>query len=125
MIRAGRERGLLRVIADQRMSPTSTADVARMILDALRRRIPPGTYHAVNTSGPTGASWFEFASRIVERAGVGATVEPIPASAYPLPAQRPAFSALDNSKLAALVGPIPHWHDALDRYLAEKGHRRH
>jgi dTDP-4-dehydrorhamnose reductase len=124
MIRAGREKGHLRVIADQRMSPTSTADVARMILDALRRRIPPGTYHAVNTSGPTGASWFEFASRIIERSGVKAAVEPIPASAYPLPAQRPAFSVLDNSKLAALVGPIPHWHEALDRYLVEKGHRR-
>lgn len=120
MIRVGREKGSLRVIADQHMSPTATADAARMILDALEQRIPAGTYHAVNSGH---ASWFEFASRIIERAGVQAAVEPIPATAYPLPAQRPAYSVMDNAKLAGLIGPIPHWHDALDRYLVAKGHR--
>jgi dTDP-4-dehydrorhamnose reductase len=119
MIRLGREKGHLKVIADQHMSPTATADAARMILDALARRIPAGTYHTVNSGR---ASWFEFAARIIERAGVPATVEPIPATAYPLPAQRPAFSVLDNSRLASLLGPIPRWTDALDRYLRDKGH---
>ena len=36
----------------------------------------------------------------------------------------PAFSVLDNSRLSSLVGPIPEWTDALDRYLVEKGHRK-
>ncbi len=120
MIRLGREKGHLRVIADQHMSPTGTADAARMILMALARRIPAGTYHAVNSGQ---ASWFEFAQRIIDRAGIKATVEPIPATAYPLPAQRPAYSVLDNSRLAAAIGPIPQWTEALDRYLADKGHR--
>lgn len=120
MIRVGREKGQLRVIADQHMSPTGTADAARMILGALEKRVPAGTYHAVNSGQ---ASWFEFASRIIVRAGVHASVEPIPATAYPLPAQRPAYSVLDNARLAALIGPIPHWHVALDRYLVAKGHR--
>lgn len=120
MIRVGRDKGQLRVIADQHMSPTGTADAARMILAALSRRIPAGTYHAVNSGH---ASWFEFASKIVERAGIKAAVEPIPATAYPLPAQRPAYSVLNNSKLAALIGPIPHWTEALGRYLTDKGHR--
>ena len=119
MIRVGKEKGALRVIADQRMSPTATADVAEMILAALARRIRPGTYHAVNSGQ---ASWHEFATRIIQRAGVNAPVDPIPATAYPLPAQRPAYSVLDNSKLAKLIGPIPHWTDALDRYLQAKGH---
>ena len=119
MIRFGREKGQLRVVADQIMSPTATADVAEMILTALESRLAPGVYHAVNTGR---ASWFEFAQRIIKRAGVNAAVEPIPASAYPVPARRPAFSALDNGKLAGQIGPIPHWHDALDRYLLAKGH---
>jgi dTDP-4-dehydrorhamnose reductase len=119
MIRVGKEKGALRVVADQRMSPTSTADLAQMILSAVSRKIPAGTYHAVNSGH---ASWFEFAQRIIERAGVKATVDPIPATAYPLPAQRPAYSVMDNAKLAALIGPIPHWTDALDRYLQAKGH---
>lgn len=122
MIRVGKEKGLLKVVSDQVMSPTATFDVARMLLESLKRKIPAGTYHAVNSTDKGGASWFQFASRIIERSGIRAKVEPIPASAYPLPAQRPAFSVLDNSRLASLIGPIPHWHDALDRYLREKGH---
>jgi dTDP-4-dehydrorhamnose reductase len=120
MIRVGKEKGALRVVADQVMSPTSTADVAKRILASLARRIPAGIYHAVNSGT---ASWYEFACRIIERSGVKATVSPIPASAYPLPAKRPAFSALDNSRLTTLLGPIPNWTDALDRYLTAKGHR--
>lgn len=120
MIRVGKEKGQLRVIADQHMSPTSTADAARAILDAIGRSVPAGIYHLVNSGQ---ASWFEFARRIIERSGVKAAVEPIPATAYPLPAQRPAFSVLDNSKLASAIGPIASWTDALDRYLADRGHR--
>ena len=120
MIRVGRERKQLRVVSDQVMSPTSTADVAWMILRALEKDIPAGIYHAVNSGQ---ASWYAFACRIIERAGVEATVDPIPATEYPVPARRPAFSVLDNRKLAGYIGPIPHWHDALDRYLVAKGHR--
>ena len=119
MIRFGREKGALRVIADQVMSPTATADVADMILRALAANAPSGIYHAVNSGR---ASWYEFASRIIEKAGVDATVDPIPHTEYPLPARRPAFSVLDNSKLTGAIGPIPQWEDALDRYLAAKGH---
>jgi len=119
MIRVGREKGQLRVVNDQVMSPTYTADVAEMILAALRQRVAPGIYHAVNSGQ---ASWYEFACRIIERAGVEATVEPIPSSEFPQRAQRPAFSVLDNRKLTALIGDIPPWEDALDRYLKAKGH---
>jgi len=119
MIRVGREKGTLRVIDDQFMSPTATADAAELILQALERNIPAGTYHAVNSGV---ASWHEFASRIIERAGIDATVDPIPAAEWPTVAQRPAYSALDNGRLASHLGPIPHWQDALDRYLRAKGH---
>jgi dTDP-4-dehydrorhamnose reductase len=119
MIRLARERGTLRVVADQRMSPTATGDVAAMMLAAIEKNIASGTYHAVNTGN---ATWFEFAQRIVRLTVPKATVEPIPASEYPLPAARPAYSVLSNAKLSAAIGPIPTWEDALQRYLVAKGH---
>ncbi|TAK79440.1 MAG: dTDP-4-dehydrorhamnose reductase, partial [Gammaproteobacteria bacterium] len=114
MIRLGREKGKLRVIADQIMSPTATADIAEMLIKALEANIPSGIYHAVNT-GYT--SWYEFAKQIIAGAQVNAVVEPISAAEYPSITMRPSYSALDNSKLARLIGPIPTWQAALDKYL--------
>ncbi|OAB60849.1 NAD(P)-dependent oxidoreductase [Leptolyngbya valderiana BDU 20041] len=119
MLRVGREKGHLRVVDDIRMSPTATADIAGRILDLLQAGAPSGLYHAVNAGD---ASWYEFASAIVERAGVAATVEPCTSADYPTKAVRPPYSALDAGKLAAATAPLPHWRDALERYLRAKGH---
>ena len=121
MIRAGREKGALRVVADQTMSPTATADVARVILRILAEGCPPGVYHAVNSGA---ATWYEFARAIVRRAGVAAEVAPCASADYPTRAARPRYSALDNAKLASALGAMPPWQDALDRYLRAKGHIR-
>lgn len=120
MIRVGREKGELKVVNDITMSPTFTADAAEALLALVEREAPAGVYHVVNSGR---ATWFEFARRIVERAGIGARVEPIGSDRYPMAARRPAFSVLDNSKVAALAGEMPPWEDALDRYLALKGYR--
>ena len=119
MIRVGRDRGALRVVDDQTMSPTATEDVARVMVRMLRDGCPPGLYHVVNAGC---ATWFEFAREIVRRAGVEAEVAPCATSEYPVRAARPAYSALDNAKAAAAFGPLPPWQDALDRYLRAKGH---
>lgn len=119
MIRVGRERGRLTVVADQVMSPTSTAWAAAAILAFLDRGGPPGVYHAANTGA---VSWFDFARAIVARAGVAAEVAPVSAAEWPSVARRPAWSALDNRKLAGVIGPIPGWEEALDDYLAAKRH---
>ena len=121
MIRAGREKGALRVVADQTMSPTATADVARVILRILAEGCPPGVYHAANSGA---ATWYEFARAIVRRAGVAAEVAPCASADYPTRAARPRYSALDNAKLASALGAMPPWQDALDRYLRAKGHIR-
>lgn len=114
MIRLGREKGTLRVVDDQIMSPTATADVAAAIARILTRGCPAGTYHAVNGGA---ASWFEFAQAILRGAGVAGTVTPCSSEDYPTRALRPRYTALDNAKLAAAVGPMPTWQDALGRYL--------
>lgn len=119
MIRMGRERGALKVVSDQIMSPTSTAWAAGAILAFLQKQGPAGVYHAVNTGA---VSWCDFAKAIVARAGIAAEVSPCLASDWPSKARRPAYSALDNAKLAGVIGPIPGWEAALDAYLAAKGH---
>ena len=119
MIRSGRQRGALRVVDDQTMSPTATADVARVIVRMLTEGCASGVYHVVNTGW---ATWCDFAREIVHRAGVDATVTPCTTGDYPVRAARPRYSALDNSKVSAAFGAMPPWQDALDRYLYAKGY---
>lgn len=114
MIRLGKERGALRVVADQQMSPTSSADAAAMLLGLLRKGAPSGIYHAVNSGQ---ASWFEFAKEILSRAGVAAELSAISSSEYPTAARRPAYSVLCNAKIAAILGPPRPWQHGLDDYL--------
>jgi dTDP-4-dehydrorhamnose reductase len=120
MIRFGKERGRLTVVDDQLMSPTASWDAGEAILDLIAARAPAGTYHVVNSGV---ASWCGFAAEIITKAGVAAEVAPIPTSQFPTPARRPPYSALSNAKLEAALGrSMPHWTNALDRYLAAKGH---
>ncbi|MEW6252579.1 MAG: dTDP-4-dehydrorhamnose reductase [Planctomycetota bacterium] len=120
MIRVGRERGELRVVNDITMSPTATCDVARALLALLQAEAPPGVYHLVNSGA---ATWYEFARAIIAGAGVPAAVEPITSREYPTRAARPPYSVLDNTKITARVGPLPHWRDALERYLVARESR--
>lgn len=119
MIRVGREKGTLRVVDDQIMSPTATADIADILVRMLAEGCAPGVYHVVNTGA---VSWFDFAREIIRLADVDAEVVPCSTSEYPTRALRPPFSALDNSKVASAFGPLPSWQDALARYLGDKGH---
>lgn len=122
MIRFGRERGALKVVADQVMSPTGSWDAAEAILDLIRVQAPGGVYHVVNSGE---ASWHDFASAIIDRAGVAASVSPIPTTEFPTPARRPPYSVLANGKVEKALGrTMPAWQDALDRYLTAKGHRQ-
>ena len=119
MIRAGREKGALRVVDDQTMSPTATADVARVVVRMLTDGCTPGLYHVVNAGS---ATWFDFAREIIRRAGVEATVTPCATGEYPVRAARPRYSVLDNTKVSAAFGAMPPWQEALDRYLHARGH---
>jgi dTDP-4-dehydrorhamnose reductase len=120
MLKVGRERGALKVVEDQVMSPTATAFVAEAILAFLARDGAPGVYHCVNTGA---VSWADFARAIVDAARVPAVVTGCTTADWPTAARRPAWSALDNARLAAVIGPIPSWQAALEAYLAARGHR--
>ena len=119
MIRLAREKGTLRVVDDQTMSPTGTADVAHAIMRMLREGGEPGVWHAVNTGT---ATWYAFAREIVRRTGIDADITPCASIEYPTRAARPGYSALDNAKLVSAFGLMPPWQETLERYLRAKGH---
>jgi dTDP-4-dehydrorhamnose reductase len=122
------------VVADQVGSPTAADLIADttalclqtwMLADAERRKRLDGLYHLV-ASGET--SWYDYARHVIEFArarGVplkvaGDAVKPIATSAYPTPAQRPANSRLDVSKIETAFGlKMPDWKVHMNRVLNE------
>jgi dTDP-4-dehydrorhamnose reductase len=119
MLRLARERGELRVVADQTMSPTSTLDVAEAMIDMVLGKAPPGIWHVVNSGA---ATWYEFAERIISDVNLKARVLPIKTEEFPTTAARPRYSALDNEKVSKAIRAMRPWQDALKEYLVAKGH---
>jgi dTDP-4-dehydrorhamnose reductase len=124
MLRLAVERDELRVVADQRGSPTSTTDLARAIFVAaavMKNGVELwGTYH-VTGSGET--TWHGFASRVVEAQAAVTDrrprVIPISTDEYPTAARRPRNSVLDCSKFAIAFGyRAPEWSASVDRTVA-------
>jgi dTDP-4-dehydrorhamnose reductase len=117
MLRLARERGALRVVADQWGSPTWTGHLAPALVRLVERGTP-GTYHLTNSGSTT---WHDFAQAIVEDAGLRVPVEAIPSSDFPTPAPRPIFSVLANRAWQELgEAPLPPWRDGLRAYLAQR-----
>ena len=108
----------LRVVCDQIGTPTYTPDLARLLVDMIETE-KYGTYHATNEGGYI--SWHEFACEIFRLSGKTTTVLPVTTAEYGLSkAARPLNSRLDKTKLQECgFEPLPHWRDALERYLKE------
>lgn len=120
MLRLGREREVLNVVADQIGGPTPAAAIADALAAAARAMVqgaPGGTYHF---AGAPDTSWADFAREIMARAGLGCAIHDIPTSAYPTPARRPPNSRLDCSALERDFGiRRPDWRAGLDDILQE------
>ena len=105
MLRLMSEKDTLNVVNDQVGSPTYAADLAQVILTILdSTKWVSGMYHYSNAGE---ISWFDFAQDIKEIAQKTCEISGIPASSYPTPAQRPAYSLLDKSKIKAIYGIEP------------------
>jgi dTDP-4-dehydrorhamnose reductase len=122
MLRLMRERGAVRVVTDQVGTPTATRPLAQTLWRIAATDTLSGLHHWTDAGV---ASWYDFASAIAEEAQQlqllprPVTVEPIPSSAYPTPAQRPAFSVLDKSSLTAYGWVPQHWRVRLREVLKE------
>ncbi|QBN19835.1 dTDP-4-dehydrorhamnose reductase [Flavobacterium nackdongense] len=105
MLRLMTERDSLGVVNDQVGSPTYAADLAQVILTILdSSKWETGIYHYSNAGE---ISWFQFAQDIKEIGRKTCDIKGIPASSYPTPAERPAYSLLDKSKIRAVYGIEP------------------
>ncbi len=129
MLRLARERDRLTVVSDQFGAPTGAdllADVAAHAIRVARQRPEvSGTYHAV-AAGET--SWHGYACHVIEHARAAGqsikvppgAIEPVPTSAFPTPARRPANSRLDTTLLRRTFDlTLPPWQQGVDRMLAE------
>ena len=112
MIRLMKERESIRVVADQKGSPTYAGDLAGAILQMLETDLfIPGIYHYSNEGETT---LFGFAEEIKRLTGSTCKIMPITSSGFPTPAKRPAYSLMDKSKIKKLYGlHIPDWHTSL------------
>ncbi|WP_068596489.1 dTDP-4-dehydrorhamnose reductase [Vaginella massiliensis] len=118
MLRLFDEKSEIGIINDQIGSPTNAIDLAKAILDILSHK--ELTYGIFNYSNEGKCSWFEFASKIKEFTNSSIQINPIPTSAYPTPAKRPAYSLLDKSKIKNTYRlAIPHWEESLKVELKE------
>lgn len=116
MLRLSAERSELRIVSDQRCTPTNTRDLST-VLAALVQTSDYGLYHATNAGD---CSWAEFAAEIFRLAGRATRVVPITAAEYGAPATRPGYSVLDSTRIQAVTGiELRSWQSALAEYLAE------
>jgi dTDP-4-dehydrorhamnose reductase len=120
VLRLAATRDELRIVSDQRGSPTSAGELAEAVLNVaaafVHDRTLAGTYH-FTAAGVT--TWHGFASRIVAIAapvtGRNPRVIPIGTADYPTPAKRPANSRLDCRSFVKTFGFLPrHWTVGVD-----------
>lgn len=105
----------LRVVADQRGCPTHAGDLAAAIAQVVKIDLG-GIAHA---TGDGSCTWHEFASKIVALMGVPIAVRPITTEEARRAAIRPIYTVLANRTLAKFGVTMPHWEDALVRFMRE------
>ncbi len=114
ILKIAKEKGQLKVVNDQRGNPTNANDLAHHILK-LALFDEYGIYHCTGTGE---CSWYDFACKIIEYAGIDCQITPCTTDEFPRPAKRPAYSALNNLMLKCTVGDeMRIWNDALKNYI--------
>ena len=116
MLRLGKEKQQLGVIFDQIGTPTYAGDLAMAIMTAIEKGIVPGVYHFSNEGV---ISWYDFTKAIHRIAGITTChVLPLHTSEYPTPANRPAYSVLDKTKIKQTYDiEIPYWEESLAKCI--------
>lgn len=118
MLKLAREKDELTVVNDQHGCPTFASDLAKSIREIVETPYF-GTYHVTN-SGET--TWYDFAVKILEEAGLNTPIRPISSKELNRPAPRPAYSVLSGilHKQRGFT-PLRPWEDALVEYLTNLG----
>jgi dTDP-4-dehydrorhamnose reductase len=113
IMRLAGEKLVLEVVRDQRGCPTNADNLALALKDLLMNDLR-GVCHATNTDDCT---WHEFAEAIVSLMDLPTPVRHITTAQMGRPARRPAYSVLAQGRLGMVRAPLPHWQDALARFM--------
>ncbi len=105
---------VLKMVHDQVGSPTWTEDLSKATLELIKQKVT-GTYHLTNSGC---CSWYEFACKIVEEAGLRVELLPCSSAEFPRAASRPLYSALSVEKAKEKIkSSLPHWEIALKQFI--------
>ena len=125
MLRLGGGGQPIRVVNDQRVSPTFAEDLAAKVVELLDRWRATrdesllGLYHVTNVGS---ATWYDFACEIFRRTANPVAVQPISTAEFGAAAPRPAYSVLARRHLARLgLDDVRPWQDGLGDYLVSRG----
>ena len=113
MLKLGKEREVLNVIADQVGTPTYGMDLAYCIFSIIKQSSTAyGVYHFSNEGV---ASWYDFAKAIFDITKINTQLTPVKTEEYVTKARRPSYSLLDKSKIKQCLNiTIPYWRDSLE-----------
>lgn len=119
MIELEKEGRLLRVVDDQRVTPTSAAELAEKVSELIRT--PHfGLFHMTNEGECT---WYEFAREIFSLLGREPRLEPVDSQTFRAKAARPLYSVLENKRAKTLgLKVFTPWSEALRTYLQKRGY---
>jgi dTDP-4-dehydrorhamnose reductase len=119
MLKLSRERDELRVVDDEFVTPTPTAQIAAQLV-ALSCSDHYGLYHGTAEGS---CSWYEFASEIFRVTGARVRLEKARPGEFPAKVPRPKYSVLENGALrAAGLNVFTDWREGLNGYLAARAH---
>ena len=113
IMRLASEKPFLEVVEDQRGCPTNADDLALALKDLLTSDLR-GICHVTNTGDCT---WHELAGAIVSLMDLSTPVRPITTAQAGRLARRPAYSILAQERLCTVRALLPHWQDALARFM--------
>jgi dTDP-4-dehydrorhamnose reductase len=114
MITRAREQGALRMVADQRLQPTFTSDLAAALIECVEL----GATGLIHLTASGACSWHEFTLAIMERAGIDVPVEPVETVIAPGGVDRPLNGVLARPRADVLGVPaLRSWEDALTDYM--------
>ncbi len=115
IMRLAHEKPFLEVVGDQRGCPTNADDLALALKDLITSDLR-GICHVTNGGDCT---WHEFAEAIVSLMGLSIPVRPITTEQMGRLAKRPPYSVLAPGRLGTVRALLPHWKDALARFMKE------
>jgi dTDP-4-dehydrorhamnose reductase len=115
MIARAEEQGSLRMVADQRLQPTFTADLAAALIEA----VEAGADGLLHLTAGGACSWLEFTEAIMELAGIDVPIEPVSTTIEPGAAARPLNGVLARPRADRLgLSPLRPWREALADYIS-------